>query len=141
MAGPEKSRVIERFASNPGILVSTTVIEVGVDVKGANIMIIESASSYGMSQLHQIRGRVGRGSRSGICILLDTAKNLKDNKRLEFLLECDDGFTIAEEDLKQRGGGEYLGIRQHGKESFRVADMARDEKWYIAAREDAASLI
>jgi ATP-dependent DNA helicase RecG len=138
LSGSEKRAVMERFASSPGILVSTTVIEVGVDVEGANVMIIESASSYGLSQLHQIRGRVGRGNKSGICILLDEAKNLKDNKRLEFLTQCEDGFTIAEEDLRQRGGGEYLGVRQHGEENFRVADIARDEKWFLAAREDAA---
>jgi ATP-dependent DNA helicase RecG len=139
MSGQEKSGAMERFASSPGILVATTVIEVGVDVEGANIIILESASSYGLSQLHQMRGRVGRGAKSGICILLDTAKNLKDNKRLEVLLECDDGFRIAEEDLKSRGGGEYLGTRQHGGENFRVADIARDEKWFHASRQDFAS--
>ena len=138
MSGEEKTRVMERFAASPGILVSTTVIEVGVDVQGANIMIVESAASYGLSQLHQIRGRVGRGNLGGICILLDAAKNLSGNKRLELLAECDDGFRIAEEDLRIRGAGEYLGVRQHGDEAFRVADMARDEKWFLAARDDAA---
>ena len=139
MSGDEKARAMERFAASPGILVSTTVIEVGVDVRGANIMVIESASSYGLSQLHQIRGRVGRGSLGGICILLDAAKNLSGNKRLELLIECGDGFRIAEEDLRMRGAGEYLGVRQHGDENFRVADMARDEKWFLAARDDAVS--
>jgi ATP-dependent DNA helicase RecG len=136
MSGEEKSRAMERFSAGPGILVATTVIEVGIDVEGANIIILESASSYGLSQLHQMRGRVGRGAKSGICILLDTAKNLKDNKRLEVLLECGDGFKIAEEDLKFRGGGEYLGTRQHGDENFRIADMVSDEKWFHAARQD-----
>ncbi|MCL2684435.1 MAG: ATP-dependent DNA helicase RecG, partial [Synergistaceae bacterium] len=139
MRADEKARAMERFAGSPGIMVSTTVIEVGVDVRGANIMVIESASSYGLSQLHQIRGRVGRGTRSGICILLDNAKNLSGNKRLELLIECGDGFRIAEEDLRMRGAGEYLGVRQHGEESFRVADMPRDEKWFLAARDDTAS--
>jgi ATP-dependent DNA helicase RecG len=137
MTSSEKSAIMERFAGNPGILVSTTVIEVGVDVKGANIIIIESASSYGLSQLHQMRGRVGRERKTGICILLDAGRNIKNNKRLEVLLECDDGFKIAEEDLKLRGAGEYLGTRQHGDESFRVADIVRDEKWFEAARRDA----
>jgi ATP-dependent DNA helicase RecG len=141
MSGDEKSAAMARFASRPGILVSTTVIEVGVDVPGANVMIIESASSYGLSQLHQIRGRVGRGGRDGICVLLDTAKNLSGSKRLEILLDCDDGFKIAEADLLQRGAGEYLGYRQHGGENFRVADVARDEKWFLAAREDAERYI
>jgi ATP-dependent DNA helicase RecG len=140
MSGEEKGAVMERFAGSPGILVSTTVIEVGIDVRGANVMIIESASSYGLSQLHQIRGRVGRGNAGGICILLDAAKNLSGNKRLELLLECDDGFRIAEEDLRMRGAGEYLGVRQHGGENFRAADMARDEKWFLAARADVAEL-
>jgi ATP-dependent DNA helicase RecG len=140
MTEAEKNAGMERFAASPGILVSTTVIEVGVDVEGANIIIIESASSYGLSQLHQMRGRVGRGERSGACILLDSARNLKDNERLGVLLKCGDGFQIAEEDLRLRGAGEYLGTRQHGWESFRVADAARDEKWLSAAKRDAAEL-
>jgi ATP-dependent DNA helicase RecG len=140
MTEAEKSARMERFAASPGILVSTTVIEVGVDVGGANIIIIESASSFGLSQLHQMRGRVGRGERPGVCILLDSARNLKNNRRLEILLECADGFQIAEEDLKLRGAGEYLGTRQHGEESFRAADVARDEKWFLSAKRDAEEM-
>jgi ATP-dependent DNA helicase RecG len=109
-------------------------------VKDANIIIVESASSYGLSQLHQMRGRVGRGERSGVCILLDSARNLKDNERLGVLLRCGDGFEIAEEDLRLRGAGEYFGTRQHGEENFRVADIARDEKWFTAAKRDAAEM-
>jgi ATP-dependent DNA helicase RecG len=137
MTEAEKSAGMERFSDTAGILVSTTVIEVGVDVEGANIIIIESASSYGLSQLHQMRGRVGRGERSGVCVLLDSARNLKNSERLGVLLRCRDGFEIAEEDLKLRGAGEYLGTRQHGEENFRVADIARDEKWFVSAKRDA----
>jgi ATP-dependent DNA helicase RecG len=137
MTEDEKTARMERFAALPGILVSTTVIEVGVDIEDANIIIIESASSYGLSQLHQMRGRVGRGARPGVCILLDSARNLKNSGRLDILLGCCDGFKIAEEDLKLRGAGEYFGTRQHGDESFRVADIARDEKWFLCAKSDA----
>jgi ATP-dependent DNA helicase RecG len=137
----EKTETMERFKSSGGILVSTTVIEVGLDVSGANIIVIEKASAYGLSQLHQLRGRVGRGTRKGICVLLDSSANLKASERLSVLLNCDDGFKIAEEDLRLRGAGEYLGVRQHGDENFKVADIARDEKWFLAARNDAAEML
>jgi ATP-dependent DNA helicase RecG len=140
MSAREKAETIERFKSSGGILVSTTVIEVGIDVSGANIIVIERASAYGLSQLHQLRGRVGRGNRKGICVLLDSSANLKGSERMSVLLNCDDGFKIAEEDLRLRGAGEYLGVRQHGYENFKVADIARDEKWFLAAREDAAGI-
>jgi ATP-dependent DNA helicase RecG len=139
MSSAEKSAVMERFSASPGILVSTTVIEVGIDVRGANIMIIEAASSYGLSQLHQMRGRVGRGTKQGVCILLDSARNIGGNRRLTVLMECDDGFKIAEEDLMLRGAGEYLGTRQHGDENFRVAELPRDERWFLSARNDVKS--
>jgi ATP-dependent DNA helicase RecG len=138
MTPREKTDAMQRFAGAPGILVATTVIGVGVDVRGADIIIIESASAYGLSTLHQMRGRVGRGAVNGICVLLDSARSIKDNPRLGVLLKCDDGFKIAEEDLKLRGAGEYLGTRQHGDENFRVADIARDAKLFEAARNDAA---
>ncbi|MDR0652526.1 MAG: DNA helicase RecG, partial [Synergistaceae bacterium] len=141
MPAKEKAKTMERFKSSGGILVSTTVIEVGIDVSGANIIVIERASAYGLSQLHQLRGRVGRGGRKGICVLLDSSANLRGNERLSVLLNCDDGFRIAEEDLRLRGAGEYLGVRQHGNENFKVADIVRDEKWFIRAREDAHAKI
>jgi ATP-dependent DNA helicase RecG len=141
MSVREKTETMERFKSSGGILVSTTVIEVGVDVRGANIIVIEHASAYGLSQLHQLRGRVGRGNRKGICVLLDSSANLKGSERMSVLLNCDDGFKIAEEDLRLRGAGEYLGVRQHGYENFKVADIARDEKWFLAAREDALEIL
>jgi ATP-dependent DNA helicase RecG len=138
MPAREKTETMERFKSSGGILVSTTVIEVGIDVHGANIIVIEKASAYGLSQLHQLRGRVGRGNRKGICVLLDSSANLKGSARMSVLLNCDDGFKIAEEDLRLRGAGEYLGVRQHGDENFKVADIVRHEKWFFRAREDAA---
>ena len=138
MSAREKTETMERFKSSGGILVSTTVIEVGIDVQGANIIVIEKASAYGLSQLHQLRGSVGRGNRKGICVLLDSSANLKGSARMSVLLNCDDGFKIAEEDLRLRGAGEYLGVRQHGDENFKVADIARHEKWFFRAREHAA---
>jgi ATP-dependent DNA helicase RecG len=141
MPPEEKHAIMRRFAEGPpGILVSTTVIEVGVDVRGANIIVIESASSYGLSQLHQMRGRVGRGERDGICILLDSAANIRANERLSVLIDCDDGFKIAEEDLRIRGAGEIAGVRQHGDENFWIADIVRDRELMEAAAADAESI-
>ena len=121
------------FASGDiSILVATTVIEVGVDVPSATIMVIEHAERFGLSQLHQLRGRVGRGTGQSACILLyqpplgETAK-----KRLSVMRETEDGFVIAEEDLRLRGGGEVLGTRQSGMPEFRAAIAARG---YIPAR-------
>ena len=137
MTSDEKKDALSRFASGKSaLLVSTTVIEVGIDISSANIMIIESASSFGLSQLHQLRGRVGRGSEPGICILLDSVENIKGSRRLNILKECSDGFIIAEEDLKLRGAGELTGLRQHGDISFRIADIVRDADLLEKARQD-----
>ena len=142
MTQDEKSCVLERFASGESaVLVSTTVIEVGIDISSANTVIIESASSFGLSQLHQLRGRVGRGSEAGICILLDSAKNIRGSRRLNILKECDDGFVIAEEDLKLRGAGELAGVRQHGDLSFKIADITRDADLLSRARQDIEEIV
>jgi ATP-dependent DNA helicase RecG len=118
------------------ILVATTVIEVGVDVPNASIMIIENPERLGLAQIHQLRGRVGRGARESFCILL-VKNSLSElaRKRLEIIRSTQDGFAIAEKDLEIRGAGEVLGTRQTGEMSFRIADLMRDQKWFPQAEE------
>src|SRR4029450_2747638 len=139
LAGKDKDRVMAAFASGSlSILLSTTVIEVGVDVPNASIMIIEHAERFGLAQLHQLRGRVGRGPKESSCILLyrqppsDTAR-----ERLGVMRRTEDGFIIAEEDLELRGGGEVLGTRQSGLPLFRVANLPEHEALLEAARDEA----
>jgi len=124
----EKESTMEKFKNEDyRILVATTVIEVGIDIKSATTIIIEHAERFGLAQLHQLRGRVGRNNEESYCILLhkeslnDTAK-----KRISIMIETNDGFLIAEEDLKIRGPGEILGKRQSGLPSFNVADLSYD---------------
>jgi ATP-dependent DNA helicase RecG len=139
MKGPEKDRVMAEFKSGAlKLLVSTTVIEVGVDVPEATAMVIENAERFGLAQLHQLRGRVGRGTAKSSCILLyqeplgETAK-----ARLSIMRDTDDGFRIAEEDLRLRGAGEMLGTRQSGLPLFRMADLSADGDLLAAARDDS----
>ena len=139
MKGPERDAVMERFvAGGLDILVATTVIEVGVDAPNATIMVIEHAERFGLAQLHQLRGRVGRGDRPSSCLLLyapplgETAR-----ARIDILRRSEDGFAIAEEDLKLRGAGELLGARQSGTPRFRVADALERPDLLTAARDDA----
>jgi ATP-dependent DNA helicase RecG len=139
LAGKDKDRVMAAFASGAlSILVSTTVIEVGVDVPNASIMIIDHAERFGLAQLHQLRGRVGRGAKESSCILLyrqplsETAR-----ERLNVMRQTEDGFVIAEEDLRLRGGGEVLGTRQSGMPLFRVASLPEHQALLEAARDQA----
>ncbi len=139
MKGPERDRVMAEFASGGiDLLVATTVVEVGVDVADATVMVIEHAERFGLAQLHQLRGRIGRGSEPAACLLLyapplsETAK-----QRLTILRETDDGFRIAEEDLRLRGAGEVLGTRQSGFAEFRLADLAAHADLIPLAREAA----
>ena len=124
------------------ILVATTVVEVGVDVPDATIMVIEHAERFGLSQLHQLRGRIGRGSEASVCLLLyrgplgETAK-----KRIEIMRETEDGFRIAEEDLKLRGEGEILGTRQSGTPGFRIASLSDHVDLLEAARADSRLIL
>ena len=139
LTGKEKDRVMAAFAAGSlSILVSTTVIEVGVDVPNASIMVIEHAERFGLAQLHQLRGRVGRGAAQSSCILL-YRKPLSEaaQTRLNVMKSTEDGFVIAEEDLKLRGGGEVLGTRQSGLPEFHVARLPEDEALLQAARDEA----
>jgi len=124
------------------VLVSTTVIEVGVDVANATLMVVEHAERFGLAQLHQLRGRVGRGERPGTCALVSRGGGESSEARLAALLETHDGFAIAEADLKLRGPGEFLGTRQHGVlPELRIADLARDVKRVAQAREAALATV
>ncbi len=143
MKAEEKEKTLSQFVANEiQILVATTVIEVGIDVPNANIMIIEHAERFGLSQLHQIRGRVGRGSEKSYCFLIaawprsDVAK-----QRLEMMCKTGDGFEIAEADLEIRGPGDFLGTRQSGLPDFRIANLVRDFKWLELARKEAFDYI
>jgi ATP-dependent DNA helicase RecG len=143
MLPAEKAAVMEAFKlGRIQLLVSTTVIEVGVDVPNASLMVIESAERFGLAQLHQLRGRVGRGSRDSVCILLyGPALSAAARARLKAIKETSDGFEIARRDLQLRGPGEYLGERQSGQPLLRFADLERDTALIEAAHEAAAALI
>ncbi len=137
MKAAEKDRAISRFkAGEVHILVATTVIEVGVDVPNASIMIIENPERLGLAQIHQLRGRVGRGARESFCILL-VKNGLSElaRKRLDIIRRSQDGFEIAEKDLEIRGAGEVLGTRQTGEQSFKIADLMRDREWFAEAEQ------
>jgi ATP-dependent DNA helicase RecG len=124
------------------ILVSTTVIEVGVDIPNATLMVVEHAERFGLAQLHQLRGRVGRGDRLGTCVLVARAVTEDSEARLRAMLETCDGFRIADADLRIRGPGEFLGTRQHGRlPDLRIADLVRDTRWVSLAREAALATV
>jgi ATP-dependent DNA helicase RecG len=143
MRGADKDRAMERFAKGETrLLVATTVIEVGVDVPEASVMVIEHAERFGLAQLHQLRGRIGRGTERSTCLLLYRAPLGPTAKaRLAILRETDDGFRIAEEDLKLRGEGDVLGTRQSGMPGFRIARLDVHGKLLTTARDDAALVL
>lgn len=127
MKANEKEMIMQRFqAGQIQVLVSTTVIEVGVDVPNASVIIIEHAERFGLSQLHQLRGRVGRGSHQSYCILLADARTEEAKRRLQAMEQSNDGFELANEDLAIRGPGDFWGVRQHGLEELKVASLVKD---------------
>ena len=135
----DRTGAMARFESGEtDVLVSTTVVEVGVDVANATLMIVEHAERFGLAQLHQLRGRVGRGDRPGTCVLVSRGVTEGSEARLEAMLRTTDGFEIAEADLRIRGPGEFLGTRQHGRLlDLHIADLARDARWVAVARQAA----
>ncbi len=138
MASDEREAVMTSFAAGRTlVLVCTTVIEVGIDVANATTLVVEHADRYGLSQLHQLRGRVGRADKPGHCFLMTDAPDGKDPRRLAVLARTSDGFAIAEEDLRLRGPGEMLGTRQHGLPDLRVADLVNDGELLRMAQRDA----
>ena len=139
MASAERDRVMRAFRDGSiRVLVSTTVIEVGIDIPNATVMVIEHAERFGLSQLHQLRGRVGRGSAAAYCLLVNrTPRNPVAQQRLRVMERESDGFRIAEADLALRGPGEFLGTRQSGLSDFRLANLARDSRLLIDARAEA----
>jgi ATP-dependent DNA helicase RecG len=143
MKGPDKDSVMARFASGElAVLVATTVIEVGVDVPNATLMIVEGAERFGLAQLHQLRGRVGRGAGKSVCLLVRGQKLTETSRaRLALMRESNDGFRIAEEDLRLRGSGEILGLRQSGEEAFSVATVEDVQALAPIAQSDALLLL
>jgi ATP-dependent DNA helicase RecG len=124
------------------IMVATTVIEVGVNVPNASVMIIESSERFGLSQLHQLRGRVGRGAEQSFCILMTGDKLSKDTlKRIETMVRSSDGFEIAEVDLQLRGPGDLMGTQQSGLLNLKIADLAKDSQLVILARDAARAIL
>ncbi|MGB9789660.1 MAG: ATP-dependent DNA helicase RecG [Thermotoga caldifontis] len=142
MSQQEKDAVMEQFARGDfDILVSTTVIEVGIDIPNATVMVIENPERFGLAQLHQLRGRIGRGSRQGYCFLVVGNVDEEALERLRYFANTKNGFEVAEYDMQIRGPGEILGLRQHGLPDLKVADLARDRQLLLRAREDAEFVV
>jgi ATP-dependent DNA helicase RecG len=138
----EKEDVMDKFRAHElDILVSTTVIEVGVDVPNASVMVVEDANRFGLSQLHQLRGRVGRGSQQSFCILIADGKGDDARARMEAMVATTDGFKIAETDLNLRGPGELLGTKQSGNLDFKIADLVKDAAMLEVARQAALEIV
>ena len=138
----EKEQVMADFKNKKyDILVSTTVVEVGVDVPNATVMVIENAERFGLSQLHQLRGRVGRSSLQSYCVLVSSSRSQETRERLNIMTQTNDGFVIAEKDLQLRGPGEFLGTRQSGLPDLIISDIVRDAKILELARNEAIDFL
>ena len=138
----KKEQVLKKFLNNEiSILVSTTVIEVGIDFPNATVIVVDNSNKFGLAQLHQLRGRIGRGEKSGTCILLfknQLSQNAK--KRIQILKSSDDGFHIAEEDMKLRGYGDIIGFKQSGIKLFKIADPVHHEDLFRIAEQNISNL-
>ena len=142
MKPAQKNEIMERFAANEiQVLVSTTVVEVGVNVPNATVMMVENAERFGLAQLHQLRGRVGRGDAQSYCIFMQGSGAKETSRRLEILNKSNDGFFIASEDLKLRGPGDLFGVRQSGLMEFAIADIYRDAPLLKQASDAARELL
>ncbi|TCL50335.1 ATP-dependent DNA helicase RecG [Thermolongibacillus altinsuensis] len=142
LSAEEKERVMRAFSANEiQILVSTTVVEVGVNVPNATVMVIYDADRFGLAQLHQLRGRVGRGSEQSYCILVADPKSETGKERMRIMTETNDGFVLSEKDLQLRGPGDFFGTKQSGMPEFRLGDVVHDYRILEVARDDAAKLI
>jgi ATP-dependent DNA helicase RecG len=142
MRPEDKDREMQRFIEGTThIMVATTVIEVGVNVPNASVMIIESAQRFGLSQLHQLRGRVGRGAEKSYCVLMtDYELSKESKKRMDTMVETNDGFKISEVDLKLRGPGDLMGTQQSGALNLKIADLSKDQEMVVQAREEAIAI-
>lgn len=142
LSSAEKEEVMKAYSENQvQLLVSTTVVEVGVNVPNATVMVIYDAERFGLSQLHQLRGRVGRGKEQSYCILLADPKSEVGKERMKIMTETNDGFVLSERDLELRGPGDFFGKKQSGLPDFKVADMVHDYRALETARNDAAHLL
>jgi ATP-dependent DNA helicase RecG len=142
LSSPEKEDVMEKFRTHEfDILVCTTVVEVGVDVPNATVMVIENADRFGLAQLHQLRGRVGRSSEQSYCYLVSDSQGEATLNRLNIMTATNDGFVIAEKDLEIRGPGEFLGYKQSGLPDLVLTDLVKDAKVLEDARNTAISII
>ncbi len=138
----EKEEIMRRFSSGEiQLLICTVVVEVGIDVPNASVMLIENAECFGLSQLHQLRGRIGRGQRQSHCVLVSDAKNDVSQRRFRILCDTNDGFRIADEDLQLRGPGDFFGARQHGLPSLKIADLTTDSRILHTAQSDAKHIL
>jgi len=142
MKSEQKEQIMMKFLNREfDILITTSIIEVGIDVANASLMVIEHSERFGLATLHQLRGRVGRGSEQSVCILLGEPKTEEAKKRLQTMMETDDGFRIAEEDLRIRGAGEFFGLQQHGLPEFKIGNIVSDYRELELARQAAFRLI
>jgi ATP-dependent DNA helicase RecG len=142
MSQEKKHEVMQQFAAGQiQLLVASVVVEVGLDVANANVMLVQHAERFGLAQLHQLRGRIGRGEQDALCLLVAEPNNPLARKRLDVLVETDDGFELAEQDLRIRGPGEFFGTRQHGLPELRIADLIEDFDLLRMARRDAFEIV